>query len=128
MYNEGDLVFVANAESAPMIEHIFTVVKILEDGFVLADKVLTINKVPQQGKGMTFIPIPSFGLLSNAPALENGNFGKLIIKLNNFDISGIVTDPELKKFYENYSNKLIVATSGSVIPAQKGIVGNGRYA
>jgi hypothetical protein len=112
MYKAGDLIFLANAESGPMVEHLVRVDRITEDNYIVSSKVVSMHKMPQQSGGLSYIMMPGFGLISNNPSLQCGNVGEIFININNFDIHGEVTDSEIIKAFDNFSTKLIIPESG----------------
>jgi hypothetical protein len=109
MYKIGDLIYLANAESGPMVEHLVRIDGISGEGIITSTKVVSVHKMPNQNTGgLGYILMPGFGLLSNNPAIQNGNPGTLCINLSNFDMHGKVTDSEMLKAFENFSTKLIM--------------------
>ncbi|OQA44997.1 MAG: hypothetical protein BWY47_02143 [Bacteroidetes bacterium ADurb.Bin302] len=112
MYKIGDLIYLANAESGPMVEHLVRIDGISGDGIINSSKVVSVHKMPQQNGGLGYIPMPGFGLISNNPTLQNGNPGVLYINLSNFDMHGKVTDPEMIKVFDNFSTKLVLPEIG----------------
>jgi len=112
MYKVGDLIFLANAESGPMVEHLVRVDRITEDNYIVSSKVVSVHKMPQQSGGLGYVMMPGFGLISNNPSLQGGTVGLLYINIDNFDMHGKVTDAEMLKAFDNFSTKLIIPESG----------------
>lgn len=117
MYNIGDLIFLANAESGPMVEHLLRVDAVNADGYIGSSKIVSVHKIPQQNGAMGYMSMPGFGLLSNNPTLENGTPSMVYININNFDMHGKITDVEMLKAFENFSRKLITPDT-----AKKGLI------
>ena len=104
MFEKDSIIFLAQADNAPMIEHLVKVKDYDEKtGLLTTDKSVTIFK---SDKGVQ--PVPDFGSASVQPNLANGNSGEIVIDTKRFDIMGKVTNTKILDIFNSVTNKLIV--------------------
>lgn len=104
--NEDDLVFLANSDSAPIIEHIVKIKTIDRNtNIVSVDKAMSINKMGNEQGSMSYMPIPFFGLISNQANLIGAGHGEMYINLNNFGIVGKVTKKEVIDIFNKFTDE-----------------------
>ena len=113
MYKKDDVIFVANADSAVMMEHVFKIKDIIDDRFFVTDKAITVFKNPNPAGGGTQI-IPGFGLMSTFNRLSEKNDGEIVVDLNNFNIHGIVKDTQLTDRLKEMTTGLILNADTNV--------------
>jgi len=109
-FNVGDLIFTANSDSAPMIEHLIKIETIDHStGIIKIKCALSINKMMNNDGTMSYIPIPFFGLLSNQSNIIGADREIIYINLNKFDIIGKVTNNEIKELFFKTTSNLVIS-------------------
>ena len=112
---KDDIIFLAQSNDALMVEYIVRVDDYDKDkNIITTGKALTIVK---QQEGM--MSVPSFGLASVQPSIDDGVCSTIDIHVDKFDLFGLVTNQSIKEAFLNSGSGLITNTK----PSKKSILG-----